>query len=174
MLVTETKKLSEAKQLYKRAFPKEERLPWWVLRFMTLHEGVALTAYYHNCEFWGFTHTTVTEDVVFVMFFAVQDELRGKGCGSAILEYLKQHNPGKAIVLHVEPLDDTAENAAQRIDRMRFYERNGFWDTGFNIAEVGGVFRVLSTRPVLDVDAHYRVFRRLSFGLWRPEITAVR
>lgn len=174
MIVTETKRLTEAKKLYSRAFPKEERLPWWVLRLMTTQRGVELTAYYQGSEFWGFTHTTVTEDVLFVMFFAIQDDLRGKGCGSAILEHLKQHNPGKAIVLNVEPLDDAAPNAAQRVSRMRFYEKNGFFDTGYDVAEVGGVFRVLSTQPALDVKSYLRVFRRLSLGFWKPEITAVK
>lgn len=173
MILTETKKLTEAKKLYREAFPKEERLPWWVLRLMTVPKGAELTAYYQDDEFLGFTHTTVTEDVVFVMFFAVREDLRGKGCGSAILEHLKQHNPGKPIILNVEPLDDTAQNAAQRIRRMRFYEKNGFVDTGYDVAEVGGVFRVLSTRPVLDVDAYLRVFGRLSLGFWRPKITKV-
>lgn len=174
MKLTETKKLAKAKRLYYKAFPREERLPWWVLRLMTAQKDAKLTAYDHGNEYWGFTHTTATDDVLFIMFFAVEDDLRGKGCGSAILEHLKQHNPGKTIILNVEPLDDAAENAMQRVQRMHFYEKNGFHDTGYNIAEVGGVFRVLSTKPVLDVDAYLRVFRKLSFGLWRPEITAIK
>jgi hypothetical protein len=56
---------------------------------------------------------------------------------------------------------------------MRFYEKNGFFDTGYNIAEVGGVFRVLSTVPELDVRAYRNVFRKLSFGLWNPEIMKI-
>lgn len=174
MIVTKTKKLKEAKKLYREAFPKEERLPWWVLRLMTAPKGVALTAYERNDEFLGFTHSTATEDILFIMFFAVRGDLRGKGCGSAILEHIKQTNPGKAIVLNVEPLDDNADNAAQRASRMRFYQKNGFFDTGYDVAEVGGVFRVLSTDPVLDVEAYLRVFGRLSLGFWRPEITKVK
>ena len=160
MIVTKTKKLKEAKKLYREAFPKEERLPWWVLRLMTAPKGVALTAYERDDEFLGFTHSTATEDILFIMFFAVRGDLRGKGCGSAILEHIKQTNPGKAIGLNVEPLDDNADN--------------GFFDTGYDVAEVGGVFRVLSTDPVLDVEAYLRVFGRLSLGFWRPEITKVK
>lgn len=174
MKLTETTKLCEAKKLYHTAFPKEERLPWWVLRLMTFQKSVELTAYYHGAEFWGFTHSTVTDQVLFVMFFAVSEELRGTGCGSAILSHLKEQHPEKAIILNIEHLDDHADNAEERVMRMRFYHKNGFFDTGYDIAEVGGVFRVLSTNPVLDVEAYLRVFKKLSCGFWKPKITRVK
>lgn len=78
------------------------------------------------------------------------------------------------MILNVEPLDDAAPNAAERINRMRFYEKNGFFDTGYNVAEVGGIFRVLSTEPKLNVSNYLKVFAKLSFGLWKPEITKVK
>lgn len=171
MNISERKDLTEAKRLYHYSFPKEERLPWWVLRLMTLHKDVKLTAYYCEEEFIGFTHTTQTKKYLFVMFFAVADHFRGKGYGSAILEYLKTHHQDKAIILNVEPIDDQAENAQERILRMRFYKKNGFFDTGYQIAEVGGIFQVLSTNPILDQDAYLQVFRKLSLGFWKPKIT---
>ena len=165
------KDLAPARALYSRAFPKEERLPWWVLRLSALVRGVELTAWYEGGNFCGFTHTTATEDVLFVMFFAVEEGCRGRGYGSAILSRLKQS--GRKIILNVEPLDETADNAAERVRRMAFYQKNGFFDTGYDIEEVGGVFRVLSTVPELDVEGYLKVFRRLSFGMWRPKIEKV-
>lgn len=171
MKLTISKNLTYAKKLYHEAFPKEERLPWWVLRFMTVLNGVELSAFYDGAEFCGFTHTTATDDTVYVMFFAVNENLRSKGYGSAILEKLKQLHSDKAIILNVEPLDDRAPNADQRVKRMRFYERNGFYDTGYNSTEVGGIFRVLSTKPNLDIKAYLRVFLKISFGFWQPRVT---
>jgi GNAT superfamily N-acetyltransferase len=174
MKITANEKLRKAKKLYRDAFPKEERLPWWVLRLITTPKCASLTSYYIEDDFCGFTHTTITNDVVYIMFFAVQDELRGKGYGSAILEYLKQDNPGKPIILNVEPLDERADNVKQRIDRLRFYEKNGFYDTGYNIKEVGGTFRILSTSPILEPQSYLRAFHKLSLGFWSPKITAVK
>ena len=119
------------------------------------------------------THTTVAGDVLFVMFFAVSEKLQGQGYGSAILDFLKKQNPGKQILLNVEPVDVPAENLPQRQRRMQFYVKNGFYDTGYNIAEVGGTFRVLATTRVLDTRAYLQVFAKISFGLWKPEITKV-
>lgn len=174
MKISESRKIAKAKQLYRQAFPKEERLPWWVLRLMTLHKDVKLTAYHCGNSFIGLTHTTSTKDVLFVMFFAVEENLRGMGYGSAILSHLKACHPDKSIILNVEPLDENAPNAQERILRMGFYKKNGFFDTGYQIAEVGGIFRVLSTEPELDTNAYLPVFRKLSLGFWKPQITKVK
>ncbi len=163
----------EIRNLYRTAFPKEEQLPWWLVRCFILQKGVDLTGYYDGEAFAGFTFTATEGEILFVLFLAVPDGSRGKGYGSEILNYLKQNYPGKTILLNVEPLDESAENNDQRIRRMAFYRKNGFYDTGYNIREVGGVFRVLSSTPEMNQDAYLRVFRKMSFGLWRPEITKV-
>ena len=161
----------EIRNLYFTAFPKYEQMPWWLLRLLTVPRGAALTGYYDKTAFCGFTYTAATEQMLFVMFFAVEENLRGKGYGSAVLELLKQNNPGKTILLNVELPDETASNYAQRMQRFRFYEKNGFYDTGWNIDEVGGTFRVLATRREIRPRAYQKVFQKLSFGLWKPKIT---
>ena len=110
----------EAEKLYRQAFPREERLPWWVLRLQARRKGIELTA------------------------------------GS--------------VVLNIELLDREASNYDQRLRRLAFYEKNGFRDTGWFVWEVGGQFRVLSSAGKLDVDTYRKVFRRLSFGLWRVKL----
>ena len=163
----------EIKKLYQTAFPKEELLPWWIVRLLNMQKRVSLTGYYHGETFAGFTFSATEGDILFILFFAVEESSRGKGLGSEILQYLKDSNPGKTIVLNVEPLDESAENNDQRIRRMAFYKKNGFYDTGYNIREVGGVFRVLATAPELDTAAYGKVFRKITLGLWRPEMTKI-
>jgi GNAT superfamily N-acetyltransferase len=111
-----------------------------------------------------------SRNILFVLFFAVEDTIRGKGYGSAILDYLKESNPEKSVLLNVELLDPSADNYEERVRRFRFYERNGFYDTKYDIEEVGGVFRVLATAPAFDNKEYLRVFRKMSFGFWRPRI----
>ena len=164
---------TEIKSLYRAAFPREEQLPWWLLRLWNALGRGDLTAFYDADAFCGFTFSATQGDILYVMFFAVADEIRGQGYGSAILDHLKQTNPGKTILLNVELLDETAPNYDQRIRRMGFYRKNGFCDTGFNIREVGGVFRVLSSTSRMDAQAYQRVFMKLSYGFWKPKITKV-
>lgn len=171
--LTESKSLSEAKRLYRSAFPKEEQVPFFVLRFLTLIKGVDLICYRENDDFCGFTYTVTEGNVVFVLFFAVNEALRGQGYGSSILKFLRKKNPGRTVILNVEPLDPEAENAEERVRRVRFYEKNGFFDAGYDIDEIGGKFRVFATEKCIDVDAYLKVFGRMSFGFWKPKIVRV-
>lgn len=158
------------RRLYHTAFPKEEQMPWWVLRLVSLRRDMGVEGFYEGNLLRGFTYSVATEDVLFLLFFAVSDECRGQGWGSTILTQLKEEYPGRTIVLNVELLDPKAENYDQRLRRMRFYKKNGFFDTGFDIDEVGGTFRVLATREQLDVHAYLRAFAKLSYGFWKPYI----
>ena len=163
--------LSDARELYLSAFPKYERLPWWVLRLFTLNKNANITRYCADGEFCGFTFDVTTDSILYLMFFAVKRELRGKGYGSAILEYLKKNNPDRAITLNVEIIDPSAENAEERVKRVEFYKKNGFFDTLHNIDEVGGTFRVLSTKEELDPKAYQKAFESITLGHWKPKIT---
>ena len=139
--------LSDARELYLSAFPKYERLPWWVLRLFTLNKNANLTCYYANGEFCGFTFDVITDSILYLMFFAVKRELRGKGCGSAILKYLKENNPSRAITLNVEIIDPSAENAEERVKRVEFYKKNGCVMTGVKCLLYGVDFNIM-LRPI--------------------------
>lgn len=154
----------QARALYHTAFPKEERLPWWLLRLNAHRSGIDLTAFLDGDTFCGFTASVTVENMHFLLFFAIPDDLRGRGYGSAILQMLqKQH---KTVVLNVELLDPAAQNYQQRKRRFAFYQRNGFFDTCYHVWEVGGKFRVLSTDAALDVAQYKKIFKKLSLGIW--------
>lgn len=156
------------KALYYQAFPKEERLPWWLLRLNARRKGIDITAFVAEDRFVGFTASVTTAQMHFLLFFAIAPELRGKGWGSRILSQLKEQYP--MLVLNVEPLLEDAPNYPERIKRMQFYEKNGIYDTGWNVWEVGGKFRVLSTKKELEQVAYRSVFLKLTMGLWRVRL----
>ena len=161
------------KDIYLRSFPDEERLPWWVLRLLSMKREVDFVAYYDGDELCGFTYGATVGNIIFIMFLAVKEDARGRGYGSGILQYIKSTSPEKSIMLNVEMLDTDAPNYAERVKRLEFYAKNGFTDTGHNIDEVGGTFRILSTAGEFDRDGYMRVFEAISFGLWHPRIVRV-
>ncbi len=158
------------RRLYHEAFPKYEQMPWWLLRLLSLRRDMGVDGYYDGTQMCGLTFSVATDKVLFILFLAVNDQCRGRGWGSAMLTKLKEEYPGHAIVLNVELLDPAAENYDQRLRRMRFYGKNGFFDTGYDVDEVGGTFRVLSTEEELNVPAYLEAFAKLSFGLWKPYV----
>lgn len=154
---------AKAKALYFSAFPKEERIPWLILWQNTRRKDVAFTAYLDGQLFCGFTIAVRLEDLYYVLFFAVDEALRGKGYGSQILGQLQAEYG--TLGLNIEPLDPTAENYAQRQKRFAFYQKNGFLDTEHFVWEIGGKFRVLSTDKKLPMSQVKKVFRKLTMGL---------
>ena len=160
-----------AYQIYRSAFPKEERIPWQMLRFCAKRRNVELCGYLADGVFCGFTYHAVTDDGIMIMFFAVDGTLRSQGYGAAILAHLKALYAPRALLLHVEPLDDpTAANYAERVRRLRFYERNGFCDTGVDVLDVGGWFRILACGDADVKSAYRKAFYALSFGFWRVRL----
>ena len=157
-----------AKALYHTAFPKEERLPWWLLRLNARRSGIDLTAFMDGDTFCGFTASATAGNMHFLLFFAIPEDLRGRGYGSAILSQLRQNY--EVVTLNVELLDETAPHSPQRLQRFAFYQKNGFFDTGYHVWEVGGKFRVLGTEPQLDVAAYKRIFKKLSLGAWNVKL----
>ncbi len=159
---------SRIKELYTASFPKEERLPWWLLRLNACREGIDLDAWLDGDTPVGMTASVTVGRMHFLLFFAIMPQLQGKGYGSAILEVLRRECD--TVVLNVELLDPTASNYAQRLRRFAFYKRNGFFDTGWHVWEVGGKFRVLSTEKTLDPAAYRKLFKKLTFGIWNVKL----
>lgn len=156
------------KALYVQSFPKEERIPWWLLRLSARRKGIGLTAYLHEGSFCGFTASVCTDGLQLLLFFAVEIDLRGQGYGSGILRKIRSEN--RVVALNIEPLDPQADNYSQRQCRFAFYQKNGFLDTCYHVWEVGGMFRVLSTERELDVKTYKKAFRKLTFGLWNVKL----
>ena len=76
----------------------------------------------------------VNRKMIFMMFLAVDESLRTKGYGSAILKEIKNRYPDKKIRVSIEPCDDSAPDIAVRKRRKAFYRKNGY---GSNDEELG-------------------------------------
>ena len=78
---TENANDGQLKQLYETAFPKEEQIPWDDLVRLIGEMHLDFTAYYDGEEFIGFTIVYPRPSFNCYWYFAVKEELRGKGLG---------------------------------------------------------------------------------------------
>lgn len=162
--VAVSKKLKEykgIKSLMCRAFPKNEQIPMWLLHILAIRKSVEFSAYYDEDLFCGISYTVSNEELVFILYLAVNDKIHSKGYGSAILQCIKQRFSNKAIALNIEPLDPKSDNYAQRIKRFEFYLKNGFVDTHYQI---------LATTTQFPIKEYKLTIKQLSFGLYSPQI----
>lgn len=161
------------KALQQKAFPKEEQYPFWILRLMALRKGIDYLAHYDKNLFCGISYTSSTDNMMYILYLAVNDENRSKGYGTRILNKLKEIGAGREITLNVEPLDETADNYIQRVRRMEFYNRNGFHDTGYRLLDVTGEYAILSTAYEFSSKEYKKAISKIGMNLYKPKIIKV-
>jgi len=121
----------ELRELYGTAFPVEEQIPYDDLIYLLGVLSIDYTAYYDNEILVGLTMVLHLPKYNWGWYFAVREELRGKGYGQDILtSILNKYNKENPFIIDIEsPLQTDAPNPEQRKRRHAFYVRNGLKDT---------------------------------------------
>ena len=163
-----SKDYAEVKRLQQSAFPSNELYPMWILWLLALQRHVHYVSFHEDNAFCGLMYYSVSNHLVYVFYVAVNDKIRSKGIGTKIFEWLKSKYPNKEITLNVEPLDATAENAAERIKRMKFYEKQGFHDSGYRLKDSSGEFDILTTSDTFVVADYRKAILNLGMGVYKP------
>ena len=151
-------------ELMLNAFPPEERIPIWVLNLLSKKRNVNFNAWYDNRKFCGITYTIESEKMIFLLYFAVNAQQRSMGYGSRIIHELKQSAGGREIILNVEKPAQSAENNAQRVKRIAFYEKNGFYQSDFDLRIDGTDYLVFSTNAVPDKTEFSSLLKKYHIG----------
>ncbi len=159
----------EIRTLYQAAFPPEERIPYGDLIRLADEMPLDVTAYHEDGEFVGFTVVRPRGAFVWFWYFAVREELRGRGIGQEILASLIARYEGRTCILDMESPRQPCANSEQRRRRRAFYLRNGFADTDayrtFDGIEYTVMIRGEGTFTARDYDRIIEDLRRF----WKPE-----
>lgn len=131
------------KRLYKSAFPKEERAPFYMLKRRAIQGRGELLIARKDEKLIGFAYLLTYRDLVYLFYFAIHEEVRGSGYGSRILQTLKDRYAGKRFFLAREQLDKSADNYDQRVQRHGFYLKNGLSDLPIRLKEGNVVYDVM-------------------------------
>ncbi len=124
---------TDIKRIYLEAFPKSERMPFFLMAAMSKLWNTQFLGFYDGDDPCGLIYLASNRKMVFVMFLAVDKRLRAKGYGSAILQQVKEMYPHKKILVSIEPCDDFAADLTLRKRRKAFYIQNGYRETGFRL-----------------------------------------
>ena len=121
---------AQVRRLYETAFPQEEQIPWADLMRLMKTMSLDFTVYYEDGNLVGLTIVYPRPQFNWFWYFAVPEELRGRGIGQRILTQLIEKYNGQSNILDMESPEQVCENSEQRKRRHAFYLRNGFRDTG--------------------------------------------
>lgn len=148
-------KSKDVKKIYFDAFPPNQRMPFWMMVLLSKLWHTKFLSFYENDNLCGFTYLAVQFKQVFIMFFAVDKELRSKGYGSEILNELNKLYPTKTAIVSIE--HGNAGTTEEQVRRKRFYLRNGFEETGYLI-RLSGVEQEILVRTGPFSKAKFRAF----------------
>ncbi|WP_454189961.1 GNAT family N-acetyltransferase [Paenibacillus sp. Marseille-Q7038] len=145
----------KVKDLYLTQFPKFERFPFGLLIYKSKKKNSDFFAIYDDSEYIGMLYLTYYKDIVYIFYLAMDPSKQSKGYGSSILQHLREIYKDKRLLLNIEKVDSSADNYEQRLKRKRFYEKNGFRNTDFEIAKKDIVYEILySGKEVYEYEYH--------------------
>ena len=101
-------------------------------------------------------------------YFAVKEDLRGRGLGSAALKKLMEHYGSRGFFVEIESTFEAAENMTQRKRRKEFYVNCDMVPMGTEADVFGVRMELLGIRCHLDFEG-YRNFYRESLSPWAAE-----
>jgi len=117
--------------LYDFAFPKVEREKMEnIMKVSEKTDFGELSVVLDGEDRVGLLYLLFLKDLVYIYYLAIDPGHRCMGYGSEVLSMIKGMYPGRRFALGCEAPDEHANNNEERLERMRFYERNGFRDTG--------------------------------------------
>ena len=136
----------ELRRLYETAFPEQEQIPYEDLIELLDKMDIDYTAYYDDDMLVGLTIVLRLPRYNWAWYFAVRDELRGRGYGQGILSMvLEKYRNDHPFIMDIESLyQPDAPNPEQRRRRHAFYVRNGFKDTPTSRTWDGLTFTILT------------------------------
>ena len=151
------------RKLYKKAFPKEERKPFSIIKRMQKLGKSDLWYFEEDGVFLGMAATINGSRQVLVDYFAVDEKKRGMGHGGRMIEALIEHYSPRGVFLEIEIPYDTAKNCAERKRRKSFYLSHGLSEMGTRAKLFGVDMELLGTGFYMSFD-DYRSFYLENYG----------
>lgn len=153
--------LRRIKRLYRAAFPRVERKPFYFVPRQIKKGSAELFALETDSgEFAGFAliATAKDEDIVMLSYFAVEEKLRGQGIGSAALKALMERYSASRFILEIESVSAPCDNLEARQKRRRFYLNNGMTSAGFTARVFATDLEVLTAGKPITFEEYQNLY----------------
>ncbi len=149
--------------LYQKAFPREEKKPFWLIRKAEkLGYGRNFLIENEKGEFLGLAFTISNGDYVLLDYLAIEMKHRGHGIGTQVLKKLKSLFHPLPLVLEIEDPDSICDNREERIKRAEFYKKCGMHTMDYRICLFGVDMKILTSGEDVSFERYhsllYQVF----------------
>lgn len=165
---TQAKK--KVKGIYTSSFLKEDRMPFWLMLLLAKMPSTDFISFHDTDILCGFVYMATIENLTFVMFLAVDENNRSKGYGSRILDKIQSMYPNNKIIISIERCDVDAKDIEQRLRRKKFYDNNGYIETGYLVELANIKQEILIKNGELDKEEFILFFKKYSNGTMKPKV----
>lgn len=149
-----------AQELYTKAFDRRMQVPMKDLFYVCGQHKADFMAVFDEDLFVGFYYVYLYQDIAYLYYLAVEEEMRCRGYGTDILDLIKDtYYPARRIVLCTEAPSVDDKLVSSRYRRLAFYSRNGFIDTLYKFESVGIQYEVLYWGSAWDPENIQNVLR---------------
>ena len=148
------------RNLYHRAFPEDELVPWNIFIRKAKRSFVDLWSISNDVEWIGFACLVKDETLAYLFFLAIDEAQRGRGHGHKVLRALRQRYAGQKLFLAREMLDPAADNYEERLRRHDFYLSCGLKDLPYHIKEAGVVYDIMGFDDPVEPEEYDHLMNR--------------
>ena len=142
------------KKLYNRAFPAEEKAPFWLMMKKTKKENVDFWGLYDKEKWIGLAYVIRYNDLAYLFYLAIDDSQRGKGYGTKVMKLLQEKYMNFRLFLALETLDKNADNYNERVKRHNFYKRAGLTELPYHLREATVVYDIMGTNGKIEPEEY--------------------
>lgn len=137
---------AQAKALYIKSFPDNERKPWEIMEACVLKGTMKMYVVEKQAEVIALAFVILDDAYLLLDYLAVAKAYQNQGIGSQILHSLAQSYPHLGLLVEIEDYDVYQEPIMKK--REAFYLRNHFQVNDLHIILFGVAMILLSTKPI--------------------------
>lgn len=160
----EKKQLKNIKHLYRKAFPRAEKKPFFlILKKRKEHKMEILSIEDDAGGFLGLAIMVIYRDMALLDYFAISPKHRQNGIGSTAFQMLKARYSDKKFFLEIESTQAEAANSEDRKRRKVFYLKNGMTNLPFCVRLFGVDMEILGASCSFEYRDYCEVYQKV-FG----------
>ncbi len=157
--VSDKQDLNQIQQLYLTAFPSNERKPFpLILQKCAEGSMEILKIEDEKNTFVGLVIMILYKNLAILDYFAIDENMRNLGYGSAVLSLLNERYSNKCMILEIEDPDVPSENTPDRIRRKGFYLRNHMALMPFRVNLFGVEMLILTNGKSVTFEEYHEIF----------------
>ena len=152
------RQFKEICRIYEASFPAYEKKPFWLIRLKNKQGRSDVWFLEEKGKMVGIAITMSAPNLMLLDYFAIAEDVRGKGFGSQGLKLLQKQYKDKKFFLEIESIYDECDNIEQRKRRKQFYLKNGMTEMKLMVNIFGTNMEVLGYECKLDFKKYRSVY----------------